>query len=866
MKKSKRRSPIWPYLGILGCLFLLSLSAPRAWERGPRRASLEHVKQPARAARAESAPLIERKGQALERPDQAELEPRPEEFEAALEAINAARAIGSLDPMATSAEVMPPAPHYAEEVRIEEQDLATLTPAHDGELAPSELVPSEPSLAAPAIASPVEAPSALQSPEAESPAEQSPPVESRAPAAEPQTVEEPVESAARPGTWPIPRALIEQLTSLSYDDEQLIWPRRAAQLIGELCDSEPSERAAKIEALRKLIDRDSRMRAADRSLEPRIARTRYALMRWIDVWQATSALEEQPVDETVPAAALAKLRRQLAALDAQLARDSAGAGWREYLQLDELQEATATSFDAEQRREEARKVLERFASRRLSAAQQRILTTEPFTELRDQLRRLAAEPITARRLLAHIEQYEFSQLASDAALVADDLRSLRWAQHDESLDDDIRQLETHYRNANVRVVLRGELINRMVPQPGRIDAPVRDTVINVPVRGNSSTFTELSVKLVPDERRIRLGLEAHGLVDSNTISSSGPATFRNRGQATFLVRKLFVMGPRGLVVWPAIAEAESNYNYLVSLDTDYDNVPLVGSLVQNIARNQYEEQRGEARRQTERKVATRALAQLDSEIETRLLEAGKKFQREQGATLERMGLELAPVGLATTEDRVTARGRLASRVQLGAHTPRPQAPSDSWFSLQVHQSALNNGLEQLDLEGRRFELPELFAWVGEKLGRPEMAQQEDLPEDVQIKFADRDALRLVCKDGKVELTFAIAELTHEGSRWRNFEVRTHYGPEVDGLSPRFTRVDTIHLAGRSLRGKIEFKLRAIFSKVLSKNRDITLLSESVTSDPRFKDLQVTQLDIEDGWIGLAYSPRRTSSNVARKPK
>ncbi len=171
----------------------------------------------------------------------------------------------------------------------------------------------------------------------------------------------------------------------------------------------------------------------------------------------------------------------------------------------------------------------------------------------------------------------------------------------------LRRLETHYRNANVRVAVCGELINRVVPQPGRLDAPVRDTVVNVPVRGHTSTFTELSIKLVPDAHRIRLGLEARGSVASNTISSSGPATFRNTGHSTFLVRKLFVLGHQGLHVWPAIAEAENDYNYLVSLETDFDGVPLVGSLVRTIAQNQHDEIRAEARRQTERKVAVRAL-------------------------------------------------------------------------------------------------------------------------------------------------------------------------------------------------------------------------------------------------------------------
>jgi hypothetical protein len=159
----------------------------------------------------------------------------------------------------------------------------------------------------------------------------------------------------------------------------------------------------------------------------------------------------------------------------------------------------------------------------------------------------------------------------------------------------------------------------------------------------------------------------------------------------------------------------------------------------------------------------------------------------------------------------------------------------------------------------------MFAWIAKKIGRPELANQEDLPDNVRVTFADRDAIHLDCVDNRIEVTLSLAELTHEKSHWRNFQVHTYYDLQTDGLSPRFSREGKINLDGRNVRGA-EIKLRTIFSKVLSKNRDLRLLADSLTSDPRFKDLQMTQFTVEDGWIALAYSPRRVSSNVARKPQ
>jgi hypothetical protein len=504
------------------------------------------------------------------------------------------------------------------------------------------------------------------------------------------------------------------------------------------------------------------------------------------------------------------------------------------------------------------------ASSRLSPKQRKFLNEGPLNGLQAELRLWAAEPVSARQLLTDLEQYEYSAQPSDAQKVANDYRGLIWSAPAAAVRAG-HSLDTHYRNANFRVAVTAPLANRMLPQPAKMEAPVDDNILNVPVYGQATTSTKLSVRLVPDAQRIRVGLEARGLVDSDTVSSSGPATFYNAGQSTFIVQKLLVLGPRGLSVWPAISQADNSYTYLVSLETDYDGVPLLGSLVRNIAQNKLNESRGQARSEVEYKLARRAREQLDAEVRPMLVKAAARVEKQELATLKRLGLDLEPLGLSTTEERAVARVRLAGAEQLGAHTPRPRAPSDSWFSMQLHQSAMNNGLEQLDLDGRTFQLAELFKWIAVKLDRPSMAELDDLPDNVRVKFAKQDSVRLRCEDGRLEVTFAFAELTQGRKTWRDFTVRTHYLPQAEGLSPVFVRDRTLSFGGRSVQGKAQVLLRTIFSKVLSPNRDLRLLSEKITSDPRMQDLQITQFAIEDGWIGLAYSPQRTDANVVRRP-
>ncbi len=358
----------------------------------------------------------------------------------------------------------------------------------------------------------------------------------------------------------------------------------------------------------------------------------------------------------------------LASVDAAMRKHERGAAWRAYLELPtlaRLANADEQAYQAE-RRQVARKVLDRLSSSMLSRDQRKFIAGEPIASLEAELRGWAAEQVGARDLLVHLEQYEQSGLPSDARRVADDWRGLRWASNS-AAQEESGQLETHYRNANVRLAMSREFLNSLIPQPDPQSAPVYDTIVDVPVRGNSTTFTKLSVRLVPDPRRIRAGIEAEGLVASNTVSSSGPATFRNRGQSTFLVRKLLVLGPQGLDVWPAIAEADNNYNHLISLETDFDGVPLFGPLVRGMARSQLDEVKNEARMEVEQKLAFRALDQFDQAIQPKLVDAAKRIDEQQMATLKRLGLELIPVGLSTTEERAMARVLVAQPQQLGAH-------------------------------------------------------------------------------------------------------------------------------------------------------------------------------------------------------
>jgi hypothetical protein len=228
---------------------------------------------------------------------------------------------------------------------------------------------------------------------------------------------------------------------------------------------------------------------------------------------------------------------------------------------------------------------------------------------------------------------------------------------------------------------------------------------------------------------------------------------------------------------PAVAEAQVA-DRLRDVSTDYDRVPLVNMVAQALARQGHTDARHASRREAEQKVARRVAERLDEEAEQRLAEWEQRLAVKIGAPLRRLAVGPAPIELQTTSTRLIGRYRIAGDTQPGAHTPRPLAPADSLLSVQVHESAINNALDRLPLAGREVDLPTLFADVAAVFGAENLEVPDDLPQDIMVRFADEEPLRVDLIDGQARVTIRLAELETDRRRWRNIMSRAYYRPVV----------------------------------------------------------------------------------------
>ena len=315
---------------------------------------------------------------------------------------------------------------------------------------------------------------------------------------------------------PVPRTLLDQLARVAQYPECTTWAASVTELCEELCRTSPGDVLRSAEIVRQMqalvpaaVDLAANVKNANAA--ENLRRARYDLERRLMVWNVMFNDNPNSVYGNVPGSdeLRRRLTEKLTAADTHLQSIAHADGWRKYLLLDDVARLTSADDHPDQieARQIARTVITRLSPRDASDAQRQVLGDATLSTLAEQLRPWAAESVDLHALLASIERYEISGLPSDGRQLVAMLEPLKW-----SASDSQRQLadilDMHYRNANIRVAISADLINRLTPDPAPATGKVNDTILNAKVSGSSQTKSELLVKLVPDPARLHVWVGA----------------------------------------------------------------------------------------------------------------------------------------------------------------------------------------------------------------------------------------------------------------------------------------------------------------------------------------------------------------------
>ncbi len=680
----------------------------------------------------------------------------------------------------------------------------------------------------------------------------------------------PRSSSSENTAWPKPVGVFKTLDRLMPVYGVKAWSAAVRHRLDQMSElptlSDPSV-VPIIAALQRLAaEAGTLSRHLERSQQIVLRQAAYALTRRSDVWLA-SHRAAQPAHARLPSEVYdsvnpQQMRQRVAAARHGLSQFDNGNSWVQYLLLDELEQAAVGRgpFTGAARTELAEIVLDRLTDPTLSQTELAFLKSLGTEELGQELRLWATHPVSLTNLLTSLERFELEPTNPiKASRLADYRKDLHWSAVP-SQNSVALALDKHYRNANIRLSVNEAMINRLVPAVREMQRPVRENVLGAQVKGHSRTRAKMVVRLLPDHSRLRFMFETRGELAANTSATKGPVTLLNRNNSHFQVRKIVVLDETGAKVGRSQAVASGKMN-LQGMRTRYDNVPIIGSMVRRAAKRQQHQNAGLVRNIFVNRVEEQARQQVDRQVETELALARKQFDSKVYAPLRRLDLNPRAMEMKTLQNgRIILRSRLAADHQLAGFTARPQAFPDNFLSMQIHESAINNFFQQLNLDGRKATLQELHDDLAKQMTMKTPAEPVEIPEDVVIQFAEKAAIRVVVKEGGICLKLRIKSLKPKGEKgWKNFEVSADYLPYRDeggGMEFYFSRGKGICLSKRNIA------LRAIFTKVLSPDRKIHLINPELAQDERFADLNVTQMELHDGWIGISVGPGAASPNVA----
>lgn len=894
----KRRRPRWPYLVALGCLFLLTLLAPWSWHRG-RAARLRAAAEPETFAKSDvpAPPKKPAKPVAPIYPTVPELAapsaPEPElsgpmvfaddyDYVAVDEPLVETRVseaeVAAAEPFSLRGKnksILTRNGAPAATAIFSEQSLVKVRDAILAMVDQARQAQAQQAQAAPAPAPVAEANSLIISSPMRVVVESEndrlamiPPSEMRIAEsslmaqANPIQPREAMAPVSKPALEHRPTALIAQLEQLSVGSPASPWAQHVLARLEQLTDvpspaghdwqptiAELRQLAAhgynEAIAVKNPADQSSWVRAS-RSLERRLPLWTLLVDRQFMGEQAF--LRGQTVGDN------SGLPQAVADVAVLTGGSEEGATWRTYLRIDDIAGLMSVggADHAELRRAVARDVLVRIDDPWLTAAQRQFLAQPPVTNLATELRPWASGEVSVDTLAAFIERYEATGALKDADAIAELRMRMKWSADPrlQALADDLNR---NYRNANMRVAFSADLMNRMIPAQETKTEPVRSRIVGAEVRGRSETETQVQVRLIPDPAVWRIGLEATGNINSHTVSETWPARVRNRSKMEYEARKLIMINRFGLHSWPAEAQADGRTS-LVGIDSGFSAVPILGSIVENVAREQHQQNRGQAVAQVKNRVKQEARDRMDAETDPKLASFETRFRDNVLEPMSRFAIVAEPVDMSTTEDRLQARLRLATEQHLGAHTPRPSAPSDSLASFQLHESAFNNSLRGLGLDGKRLTVIELHNALAEKIHRRADDAPADLPRGAKVEFAKDDAVRIICHGDRIELILNIVELRNGRDSIRGVGVHAFFRPVVDGLELKLVRDGSLQFRGPHLRTGPRMVLHSVFGKLLPKDQELPVLAAKLNEDPRFAGLMVTQLVIDDGWVAVSIGP------------
>lgn len=575
----------------------------------------------------------------------------------------------------------------------------------------------------------------------------------------------------------------------------------------------------------------------------------------------------KPEDE---AAARSELRSATAELDRYLApQGTNGRRWGQFLLIDELKaQLQAQASDPDRLAEVAGK----FSGGHFG------LQLKPFGRVRralnDYLRisRTLSNPQSSAehaadidRLAVLVEQYA-AQPGGELSLEIGALLG-RLAARGQS-QRVVAAIRNRYARPDLFVRVSEVFIARALAERVVETEQVREFFQGARISGTAQTAGEVTLHLVPNDRRAVLQAIFLGTTLTRTVGVSGPASVYSSGTTRLDAQQYVYIDGDGVHAGAPWANAKTSIR---TTGIGTASCGIRGCVVERVASKRVAEAKPEAERTTSRKARSRLNQRLASRVDKLVSEANQRYWQQIRQPLTAKNQFPQTFLIRTTVDELLASGVMAGPSQLGASSLPPDLPAESDLAVRLHETAVNNFAQGV-LAGETIHSDDVRNEMFEIAGAlPERFQDEEGKAPWSITFADEKPIEVQFADGGFTITVRGKQYTSDERTYRAMNVTAIYKVEAAPTGMRAVRQGDLQIfppgfvPGSRRFSVPEQTLRSMLERRFGRLFTPELGGEPMQPPGRFANvgpLVISNLATQNGWVTIGWRPVAAGTAIA----
>ena len=382
-----------------------------------------------------------------------------------------------------------------------------------------------------------------------------------------------------------------------------------------------------------------------------------------------------------------------------------GATWISYLHLNDLQKSDVSAdilkqvlanltpsdkMEADQKAFASRQQLQR-----LKVAVEKAIRLSAYANASDAAQ--GEQEYYIALLLQSLLKYESDQLGSNAEDARVAWRTLR-NEYPAAASTLRSVVNDNYFNHNLHFVVSEDLLSRVISDYRTESGCIAECILGAWVTGSQNTNVDLRADIKPSNDRAAFDLNVNGNVRSSTIAQKSPATVWSQGNNNFWMNKSVFFDGRNVTSTAASFNVNTS-SQVTGLATEFDGIPIIRGIVRHIATKKIAESKPQSEALTARKIRDAALPKFESESNQQFSTANNTLSQLL-ASLERRGVAPDSTSARSSNTHMALSSRTIGLTRLGGSLQPPSALMATGAAVQLHESALNNAIDALGLQGR----------------------------------------------------------------------------------------------------------------------------------------------------------------------